>query len=172
MKKVLFATTVACLLGTPVVTMAATSSGQHHTYAHPVPFSNTSKQSNATRPSGNTKVPGPVSLQSVLNTMSSANQQKFLQAMNNLPTGSTKNFTQVEWKDYIGQWFTDTMTMDEAQGYISQSDSDAVTSHFKQELQLWNEGDTLRVKVPFRFGIQTWSLWNVNQRTMDINFNA
>lgn len=175
MKKTLMAITVACLLGAPVVAMAATTStSQHHDYHHAVASTKSSAQPNTThsQSSSKAKAPGPVSLQSVLNQMSKANQSKYLQAMKAMPTGSTKHFTQAQWKDYIGQWFTESMIEAEAQGFMSQVNGDAVTRQFNKELQTWNEREPLTVKVPYNFGVQTWSLWNVSEKTMDINFNA
>lgn len=176
MKKVLLAITVACSFGAPVVAMATTaSSGQHHAYHQPVPSTNNTNQPKAAKSqllSSKVEVPGPVSLQSILNKMSLANQQKFLQAMKDLPKGNTKTFTQVEWKNYLRLWFTNSMIMDEAQGYISQANGDTVTRQFSQELRTWNESDALRVKIPFNVGVETWSLWNVTEKTVDIHFNA
>jgi hypothetical protein len=177
MKKALLAVTVACSLGAPVVATAATAStSQHHGHYQPVAStkSSTHTQPNTThnQSSSKAKAPGPVSLQSVLNQMSKANQSKYLQAMKAMPTGSTKHFTQAQWKDYIGQWFTESMVEDEAQGFISQVNGDMVTRLFNKELQAWNEREPLTVKVPYNFGAQTWSLWNVSEKTMDINFNA
>lgn len=175
MKKALIAVTVACSLGAPVVAMAATTStSQHQGHYQTVASAKSSTQPKAThnQSSSNAKAPGPVSLQSVLNQMSKANQSKFLQAMKAMPKGSTQRFTQAQWKDYIGQWFTESMIEAEAQGFMSQVNGDTVTGRFDKELQTWNEREPLTVKVPYNFGVQTWSLWSVSEKTMDINFNA
>ncbi|MFD1675607.1 hypothetical protein [Alicyclobacillus fodiniaquatilis] len=64
------------------------------------------------------------------------------------------------------------MIEDEARGFISNVNGDTVTRKFNKELQTWNEREPLTVKVPYNSGAQVWSLWNVSEKTMDINFNA